>query len=98
MVRVYEMMFIISPKIETDEEITAIIERLKGIIEDGGGNVANINKWGRRKLAYELKGFTEGLYVVMEFECESDVAKELERVVKLTDAILRHLIIKRDKE
>lgn len=98
MTRMYELMFVISPKVETEEEITAIIERFKGIVENGGGKVTNINKWGRRKLAYEVKGFTEGLYVVMEFESESDVARELERVVKLTDTVIRHLLVKKEEK
>jgi small subunit ribosomal protein S6 len=96
MTRSYELLFIIAPNVEAEEDITAIIERFKGIIEAGGGAVTNINRWGRRKLAYEIKGFTEGFYVIMEFDSDSDLAKELERLVKLTDTVIRHLLIRAD--
>lgn len=95
MVRPYEMMLVLQPGL--DEEATdALLERLTGVVTSEGGTVDNLDRWGKRRLAYELKGFTEGFYVVIDFQAEPATASELERIVKLTDGVIRHLLIRKD--
>lgn len=93
--RDYETMFILRPDLE-EEAVEAVTTRFQGLITDGGGTVAGVNKWGKRRLAYEIQGYGEGVYVIMEFSAEADVARELERVFKITDEVIRHLLIKKD--
>jgi small subunit ribosomal protein S6 len=93
--RDYETMFILKPDLE-EEDVEAVLTRFQGLITDGGGTVAGVNKWGKRRLAYEIEGYGEGIYVIMEFVAEAGVARELERVFKITDQVLRYLSIKKD--
>jgi small subunit ribosomal protein S6 len=99
------MMFIISPLQSNEEGVAATIERLRQAIANAGGEVTAVDHnapWGRRKFAYPIyeyaggeasrRGFTEGFYVLMHFSLASTKVIELERTIKLTDQILRHLI------
>ncbi|NLP18364.1 MAG: 30S ribosomal protein S6 [Firmicutes bacterium] len=92
----YEMMFILNPELG-EEEIETVLERLQNIIREGGGEITNLDKWGKRRLAYEVKKFWEGFYVLMNFKSPSAVAAEVERVVKISDNIIRYLLIRDDK-
>lgn len=93
--RDYETMFILKPDLD-EEVVEAVIARFQGLITDGGGTVAGVNKWGKRRLAYEIQGYGEGIYVIMEFSAKADVARELERVFRITDEVIRHLLIKKE--
>lgn len=95
--RQYELIFIVRTDLE-EEATEAIIEKVKGIIENNGAEVINIDKWGKRRLAYEIKHIREGYYVLVNFKGEAKVAAELDRVLKITDAILRHIIVREDEE
>ncbi|MCG8351520.1 MAG: 30S ribosomal protein S6 [Chloroflexales bacterium] len=103
--RDYEMMIVISPLHADEESVMAIVDRLKQTITDQGGELTDLNyssPWGRRKLAYPIReyaggeasrrNFTEGFYVLMHFTLASMKVLELERTIKLTDPILRHMI------
>ena len=103
--RDYEMVFIISPLSANEEGIAATVDRLRSSIESNGGQVTSVNQsapWGRRKLAYPIReyvsgeasrrNFAEGYYVLMTFTLSAARVIELERTIKLTDTILRHLI------
>lgn len=94
-VRPYEIMLVLQPDLE-EEATDALLERLTGVVTSEGGSIENLDRWGKRRLAYEIKGFTEGFYVVMDFQAEPATASELERIVKLTDGVIRHLLIRRD--
>lgn len=96
--RPYEVVTIYNPGLESDEAYDALIERFQTLITEAGGEVESIDKWGRRRLAYEINGLTEGYYVVMTFTAEPAVAAELERVSKITDAVVRHLLVRRDEK
>lgn len=98
MVRPYEIVTIYNPGLENEEAYDAQIEKFASLVTDNGGEVVNIDKWGRRRLAYEIKGLTEGYYVVMTFNAEPAVAAELERVSKITDSVVRHLLVKLDEK
>ena len=90
----YELMFIIDPTVE-DSDKEATIEKVKEIIA-ADGVVGNVDVWGMRKLAYPIEKKEEGYYVVMEFKAGTDVPKELDRRLKISDAIIRHQIINKD--
>lgn len=93
--RQYETMYILRTGI--DEEATeAAINRFKSIVEENGGAVDQIDRWGKRRLAYEIDKERDGYYVVMRFKAEPAVAKELDRVFKISGDVLRHIIIRED--
>lgn len=95
--RQYELVFIV--RTDLDEEATeALIEKVKGIAETNGAEVTKLEKWGKRRLAYEIKDFREGFYVIMHFKGDAAVAAELDRVLKITENILRHMIVREDEQ
>lgn len=95
--RKYETLFVLNPTLD-DENIKANIEKIKGVIEQGGGTVSNVDEWGKRRLAYEINDFTEGYYVLINFEAESELPKELDRIFRITDTVIRHLIVNLDEK
>ena len=90
--RKYETIFIQNPTLD-EETINANIEKFKGIIENGGGTVDNVDVWGKRKLAYEIKKVSEGYYTLFNFTAGPELPKELDRVFRITDGIIRHIIV-----
>ena len=84
-------MLIITPDHE-EKEAEALIENVKGIIE-GGGNLINVDIWGKRRLAYPIRKRTEGYYVVYVFESEASFIAELNQALRVIEAILRHIIV-----
>lgn len=91
----YEMLYILSMKL-TDEAKDAIIAKFEAIVTENGGAVEKTDKWGAKKLAYTInKTETEGFYVLMTFECETSLIKELTRVSGITEGMLRQMITKR---
>lgn len=93
--RKYEVMYIVKP---LEEEATnAVIEKFENLIKNNGGNVEKTDRWGKKRLAYELNDFVEGYYVVVNFTAEPSVVAELDRVMKITDEILKHMVIKEDE-
>lgn len=91
--RPYELMLVVRPTVE-EEAVDALVQRLTDIVTREGGEIENIDKWGKRRLAYEIKGHTEGFYVVINFQAEPATASELERIVKITDEVIRHLLVR----
>lgn len=90
----YEALFVINPDLD-EENTKAVVEKFKNLIETSA-ELENIDEWGKRKLAYKIKDKTEGYYVLVNFSAESDFPRELERIFKITDEIIRYLIIKKD--
>ena len=91
--RSYEMMLVFDPHLE-EEAIDAVLQRLLGIITTAGGEIVKEDKWGKRRLAYEIDENTEGYYLVINFRSEVAVVDELERVIKITGEIIRHIIVR----
>ena len=89
----YETMFLFSLK-DGEEATTALVEKMKNLVS-ANGTLESVDEWGKRKLAYEIEDETEGFYVLMNYECEPDFPAELDRIVKITDGVLRALIIKK---
>ncbi|WHH61721.1 30S ribosomal protein S6 [Petroclostridium sp. X23] len=95
MVNKYETLFIINSN-QGEEEITALVEKFKSLIESAG-QVENVDLWGKRRLAYPINDLNEGYYVLINFNAETSFIQELERVFKITDGIMRALVIKKDE-
>jgi small subunit ribosomal protein S6 len=95
--RKYECTYILDPGL-ADEQQDPIIDRFKTLVGDNGGTVDAVDKWERRRLAYEVKGKREGVYVVMNFSGEPKTEAELGRVLGISEGILRHLIVRTDQK
>lgn len=91
--RSYEIVFIIHPEHDEDEA-ESIIDKLRDLITRNDGKVEKVEPWGLRKLAYPIKKQQEGRYVLMTFDLEPQNIAEMERVLKLTDPVMRHLIVR----
>ncbi|WP_138204177.1 30S ribosomal protein S6 [Haloimpatiens lingqiaonensis] len=89
--RKYETLFILHPSLD-EEALNANIEKFKGVIENGGGQIDNVDVWGKRKLAYEIAKVNEGTYVLINFSADTDLPKELDRNFRIADSVIRHLI------
>ena len=89
----YEAMLIIIPELD-EEQVENTISRFQTIIERTGGEVGGVNHWGRRKLAYEIDHRTDGFYVVMEFTTGERTLGELKRILRVSDDVLRHMVVK----
>lgn len=94
--RQYEVIYIMDPSLEEDQ-LTGMVERFQTLVEAQGGSVQHLERWERRRLAYEVKGRREGFYVVMNFRGDSAAEAELARVMGLTDGVLRHMIVRMDE-
>jgi len=91
--RDYELVVIISPEV-TDEEVPITLEKMNQFITDRGGSITEVNQWGRRKLAYPIENFMEGNYVLTQFKMEPKQTAELEASLRLSEEILRHLLVR----
>ena len=89
--RKYEAFYIVKPEL-TDADVQKVADKVKTVVEDKGGSVEKAAKWDKRKLAYEVKGFKEGNYVLMNFEAPAALPKELNRLMQISDDIIRHRI------
>jgi small subunit ribosomal protein S6 len=93
--RHYELMVILDPELE-ERTVAPSLDRFLNVVRKGGGSIENVNIWGRRKLAYEIKKKTEGIYAVVDMQAEPDLAKELDRQLNLNEAVLRTKLIRPD--
>ncbi|GKS14501.1 30S ribosomal protein S6 [Paenibacillus chitinolyticus] len=91
--RKYEVMYIIRTDIE-QEQVQSTVEKFQGIITNGGGEITKHDLMGKRRLAYEIEKFRDGHYVLVHFNAEPAVVAELDRVMKISDEIIRYLIVK----
>ena len=92
----YETIFIIDASLEEDA-IKALQEKFLGLISSNG-TVDTVDEWGKRRLAYAINDKTEGYYVLVNFKADAEFPKELDRQYKITDGILRTIIIRKDEE
>lgn len=95
--REYELTFIVNPQVE-QEGLEEIVEKLKNVVEPDHGSINTIEPWGLRRLAYPIQNLREGQYVFMEINMEPSVIPELERILKLDEMIIRHLIVRLDED
>jgi len=91
--RHYEIVFLVHP--DQSEQVPAMIERYRAMIEDDGGRIHRLEDWGRRQLAYPINKIHKAHYVLMNVECRQEVRNELESAFRFNDAVLRKLVINR---
>ena len=92
--RHYEIVFLVHP--DQSEQVPAMIERYKSLVESNGGAMHRLEDWGRRQLAYSINKIHKAHYVLMNVECDQSVRDEIETAFRFNDAVIRSLIIKRD--
>ena len=92
----YEAMMVFSVK-NGEEGVPALIEKFKALIEQNG-TLDSIDEWGKRKLAYEINDLTDGDYTLINFHADPTQIAELDRVLRITDAVVRHMIVRRDDQ
>ena len=90
----YEVMFIVD--IANEEVIQAAVKLVQDMIVRIGGTVTKVDEWGKRHLSYEVKHQNEGYYVVIDFEADPSQIAELDRIIKIHEEIIRHIIVKQD--
>lgn len=91
--RRYQLVLIVDPRLD-EQTINATVDRFVGIITDAGGETVEVDHWGRRKLAYEIKHQEDGYYVLADVLADPATMTELDRVLKLADEVMRHRILR----
>ena len=91
--RPYEVMVILEPALE-ESQVQAVINRSTELLQNGGGTVNRVDKWGKRRFAYELRKRQEGYYVLMDVRSEAAPMSDLDRTLRLADDVLRHKIVR----
>jgi len=91
--RDYELVVIFNPELE-EEKLEAAVDDVSQFITQGGGAVAEVDRWGKKKLAYPIKHFMEGHYVLTKFKMKPELSKELEARLNISEEVLRHLLIR----
>ena len=94
MARKYESVYILNPAIG-EEAINATTEKIQALVESSS-TIEKVDVWGRRRLAYEINDQKEGYYVLITFSAEAEFPKELERVLKITDGVMRYMVVRTD--
>ena len=92
--RHYEIIFLVHP--DQSEQVGGMVERYTKLIEEDGGKIHRLEDWGRRQLAYPIQNLVKAHYVMLNIECDQAVLSELVESFRFNDAVLRHLVMKRD--
>lgn len=95
--RIYEELYILRPD-ATEEDVDGSVEMIRGIVTGSGGSIDKVDKWGVRKLAYRLKKLHEGYYVLIQFSAKPEVVKELERRLRVSDAVVKFITVRIDEK
>ena len=97
--RIYETIFILRPE-APDEEIDAVIDQVTTTISEGQGTIDKVERWGKRRLAYRVKRYKEGHYILVQYSVESNagLSKEIERRLKVTDTVIKYLTVRIDED
>ena len=93
--RHYETLFIINPDL-SEEETASVVEKFSTILTDRGSNMVKVDQWGRRRLAYEVKKFNKGFYVLFEYGATPEAVAEMERIFKIDERVIRYMTVKKD--
>ena len=91
--RNYELVLVLKPEL-TDEAQDGFLQKVARWLTEKGGTVAQTDKWGRKKLAYPLRQFMEGVYVLTRFSAEPPLVREVEKNLRLSEEVLRHLVVR----
>ena len=95
--RAYEIMFILRPDM-TEEDVDRFLAQMETVVTSTGGTVQSKEKWGRRRLAYGVRGHREGYYVLFNLECELPTVREFERILKVSEPAIKFLTVRIDQE
>ena len=95
--RKYELVYVVSP-VATEEQVTDLHGQVEAIVQRIGGQIEKTDNWGRRKLAYEIGPHKEGTYVVETLLGSGELIKEIDRRLKVTDLVIRHLVVRVDED
>lgn len=89
--KAYELLFFVAPSLD-EETREAVMTRIQNTIAASDGTVDNVDNWGKRKLAYEINGLTDGDYTLIDFHANPESIAELDRILRITDSVERHMI------
>ncbi len=95
--RNYELLYIVKPTLD-DEAREANLNKIKDIITSANGEVGEVNVWGSRKLAYPIQKFRDGVYTLVNFKAAVELPKELDRRLKISEDVIRHVIVAQDEK
>mgnify|MGYP000774692284 FL=1 len=91
----YELAVVVSAKIEDDER-AQVIEKVKALVERFGGQISDVDEWGKKRLAYEIQKMHEGFYYFIQFEADATAPAEIESHMRIMDNVLRYLVVKKE--
>ena len=92
----YELAVVVSAMIEDDAR-TAVVDKCKALVERFGGKIADVEEWGKKKLAYEIQKMTEGYYYFIHFDADGTAISELDSRIRIMDGVIRYLCIRQDE-
>ena len=93
----YELAVVVSAKIEDDER-AKVVDKVKALIERFGGQITNIDEWGKKRLAYGIQKMREGFYYFIQFDAETSAPAEIESRMRIMDGVIRYLCVKQDEK
>ena len=91
----YELAVVVSAKIEDDER-AQVIEKVKALVERFGGQISDVDEWGKKRLAYEIQHMKEGYYYFIQFDAETSAPAEIEKHVRIMENVIRYLCVKQE--
>ncbi|WP_409252414.1 30S ribosomal protein S6 [Bacillus sp. SCS-153A] len=94
--RKYEVMYIIRPNVD-DETKKAVVERFDNVLTSNGAEIVESKEWGKRRLAYEINDFRDGYYQLVKIQSNNEAVSEFDRLAKISDDIIRHIVIKEEE-
>jgi small subunit ribosomal protein S6 len=92
----YELMYLVKPELD-DQAVQQEIDKVSQLIQTNGGELKKVTPWGKRRLSYTVKDQREGHYVVAEFDLDRSRVQEVERVLKISDTVFRHLLVRQEE-
>ena len=93
----YELAVVVSAKLEDDAR-AEVIDKVKALVTRFGGNITDVDEWGKKRLAYEIQKMREGYYYFIQFEAESNVPAEIESRIRIMDNVIRYLCVRQDEK
>ncbi len=93
----YELAVVLNAKLEEDDKV-ASLDKVKALIERFGGQITDVDDWGKKKLAYEIQKMNEGFYYFIHFDAEANAPAEIESRIRIMDNVIRYLIVRADEE
>lgn len=93
--KAYELLYFVAPTAEDDVR-ASVMSRIENIVKEAGGQVDNVEEWGRKKLAYEINGLADADYTLVDFHADPKSIAELDRVLRINDVVVRHMVVARN--